>query len=93
MSRAPNVLTIDHSEDPVSDSSGSDQEERDDEDQGFVSRQDTQPSDEDTQLSPNSNNSVEPPSPRLKPAGTVCVLYVDGKMLFSRFPYEHLVSR
>lgn len=69
VSRAPNVLTIDHTEDVV-DSSDS---ERDEEDQGFVSRQDNQPSDEDLQLSPTSSHntgssasSVEPPP--LKPA-------------------------
>lgn len=61
---------IDHTED-VRDSSDS-EVERDDEDQGFVSRQDNQPSDEDLQLSPTSSNdtnaaaSVEPPP--LKPA-------------------------
>ena len=73
-SRAPNVLTIDHTED-VQDSSDS-EVERDDEDQGFVSRQDNQQSDEDLQLSPTSSSntstattsasSAEPPP--LKPA-------------------------
>lgn len=78
-SRAPNVLTIDYNEE-VKDST--DSEEGEDEDQGFVSRQDNQPSDEEPQLSPSSSTNtasatasgtasgtVQPHSPRLKPAG------------------------
>lgn len=79
---------IDHTED-VRDSSDS-EVERDDEDQGFVSRQDNQPSDEDLQLSPTSSNdtnaaaSVEPPP--LKPASEC---YHNPPLLLLRhlFPY------
>ncbi|XP_067937437.1 leucine-rich repeat-containing protein 56-like [Watersipora subatra] len=67
VSRAPNVLTIDHDEDPVSETS--DNEEQDEEDQGFVSRQDTQPSDEEPQLSPTDTSvSANPQATRLVPA-------------------------
>ena len=62
------MLTIDHDEDPVSETS--DNEEQDEEDQGFVSRQDTQPSDEEPQLSPTDTSvSANPQATRLVPAG------------------------
>lgn len=65
------MLTIDHSEDAVDSENEDDGEEGvDEEDLGFVSRQDNQPSDEDMS-SPSAASSSSPSSPKLQPGAVI----------------------